>query len=846
MTLSIPQLENIVGRYLQATSDEEQSGCNKILNEWRNSNESNITSLEIIQGKTNDLRLVMYVSYSLIDRMWNSRSFDEEYCINLFKVCFQQIQNQQNILPISSYIRNLINLASLASFFSKDIRLFEEFQKLSPNILIYYFDDIINKEYHEYQVSISQDITQLKPYQYIDANSNIELFYSTVSKAQVCEQTFLFLKTLARFSKISEFNQYLHLFEIGLQEVNCAQSILTFFEAEIAGLNCDYLDEGDIDFVKKLILLLINFSEKFEDLKLSSYVWCQIIDMNFDFYGTPEVGAEYTKVVFTHFINCLSYFIKEDIEEFYVLTYFYTECLCYVPEDSTEMVAQLIEEFIKFIMYLVDNDLRFCNKEISDQLTKLFDDKSYEESDAISDDIDSDTENEEETNDDEFNEYTKFLSRFMGNNIENFSQGYVYVFAYASKKITKMLSSNLAFKITSSQNPPPTTVYFVMNCCQYASESIDNLIDIVIANLNVVNTKDVGEALNAYATKYTHNFIQKSETLLPIIIEVIKNSEAEITVPYFISLFTFLGQFTENTDNVQNLFNNAGGYFLGHVTNPINSIEILQKNVTFLKGVIQSVNPGESQLMKSFVNSLFEQLTRIFTPFMTDLDPAVQECMCQFVKTALHSNWVADRVKVLEWIQDAMLLSANYEQFKVLIKLADLLPSEKFNAFLAQTNQMPYEIVLGEVRFFLSAFKKNKNLVLQLPVQLMLFFLRNRNMLKDSLKLLKLIIQSPEASFSEGDLKLLIEALFNCLLFNALPEDKGASLELLKLIAVRYMTLEAMFQQILAIAGQSDNDKIQEFATYFMDPNNFDYNFSIYAADAIFKIYRTNHPLQQT
>ena len=215
-------------------------------------------------------------------------------------------------------------------------------------------------------------------------------------------------------------------------------------------------------------------------------------------------------------------------------------------------------------------------------------------------------------------------------------------------------------------------------------------------------------------------------------------------------------------------------------------------------------------------------------------------------KSAIHSNWVGDRKKILQWVQESLLQCPNADHFEVLIELADLLPTEKFQVFLAQTGELPVQIVKAEVSFLRDAFQKNRNLVLQLPIQLLLFFLTKGELLRDSLFLFRMIIASKDIVLGQNEVKSILETLFTSLFTICNGDDAGTALALIRVIAIKYANLNAICQQILNIIGPTKEKELQMFVNCFMSPPNkkiYKTDLSI-AASVIIRIYKMNHPAQ--
>lgn len=881
MTLTIADLEEVARLYIQATSDESRLEYSKILEDWTSSDEFNSTALAIIQGQSKYDSLILYTSYALIhiiDHNTYNEFSQEQYShddyVDIYNACIERIKTSSNIPQKDPILRSMITLCAYSTYFSYDSALFDQFQEFSPNILIYYYDDLLVKDNDPKKFEAGSD----------PLFNNFDIFFDALSKAEVCGQTFVLMRSLIKKCGITFITNYIPFFQIGLEKGESASAILDLFE-EMKAIDSLNLEKDEIPLIKDIVIIFIDFADKVDDPKLSSAIWDSIIDMTFDFFCLEDVGNEYTTFVFNNFQKSLQYFIENDIEEFYDLYQKYALTISYVPHDFEEvmkpyveqMMIPFIEDFYNFVIMIVNIDLQFCNDDISEALIMISEvhskqtlDLERSDDDDFNDDNDENEDlqnnenegaanenmivqneanenpvdeglmiNNEEEETDEF--YINVLTQYYTKNLNNLSQGYIYAFSFAPLETIKLLSSNIAMQIKSSSDPPPTTVYFVTNCCQYIGDSIDSLIQICFKCFDMIKVKDIGNALVSFSKYYPDLFLSKFDTYLPLIFDVIKSNDMLSVMPYFIALFTVFPQIKDESKETHELFSIVGGLFLNHILDPTNNLEDFCNDTLFVQGIIKDVKPKDNELMKSFLNSLFDQILEVFSPLLASQDSIVQEKLSQIISEALHNDWVGDREKILEWINAVILECPNENHFLVLNELMDLLPSKEFKDFISKTDEMTDEMIRSEIIFFTKAFKYNVNLVLELPIDLILFYLTKDPALKFAFRFLRRFLNCKDVALSEDDIKKILDALLHCFFEYCRGDDSADCIKLIRSIAVKYMGLEALLNEILQIIGPYNESDVAKFCHAFMSLSDMELGF---VSGSVIQIYKKNHPTE--
>lgn len=272
--------------------------------------------------------------------------------VDICNICLNQIQKSQNLPPADPILQIFIRLASFSTYHSHDLNIFEQFQNLSPNILIYYYDYLLKEEI---------DIRDEEPIIY----DNIELYKSIAFQADICDQTFSMLKKL--FKIINDYdNQYLPLIQSELQ--NSMTEILEFFE--------DVLQSGyedNYEFIKNFISILTEFTDQMYNTKQITIIWSNAIDKTFEFYLDPIVGTDFTISIFEKFRKIQLRMIDEDIESFYQLYNIYSSCVKYVPDGCEAGIKPFVLDFLQFTLELFESHLSvFQNEEMITSLNYFF------------------------------------------------------------------------------------------------------------------------------------------------------------------------------------------------------------------------------------------------------------------------------------------------------------------------------------------------------------------------------------------------------------------------------------------------------------------------------------------
>ncbi|OHS95773.1 hypothetical protein TRFO_38102 [Tritrichomonas foetus] len=846
MSLSVDDLENILAQFSNATNDENMNSLKYILDQWRDSPMFLPQTMQIIQESSNT-NLIVYavaaLNLRIVDYLKsNTMPITKEDLVKLYQMSFTKILQMNQSPESCPAVSMLIKLASLATVCFP--QLLSNFSNLPPDLLIYYLDEVILEE-----TNISMLINNFGPNHSTlmeICDSNVPAFFEILTKAAVCNQTFNFMVTLLSKTDPCNYVVFLPLFQQALTTDDCIKGILNVLE-NIVGIEVTNLNPNDFLFIKPFFELLISYAERTTEVNYSSFIWYQIIDTTFEFFGNPSVGQEYATMVFGRFFNSLNRFIEEDIEEFNALMAIYASCIFYIPVEQNfdgnnyslhEFMTPFIEGFLDYIVSLVNRDLSFCNKNISQCLFELCK-KIYEPEDE-----------EEEENDDIFgldnsgnstsvnaliqiarNYYTKRLET------QPLSNGLVYVLSYAPKNIMKVFASTIAVQLKSLPEPPVTTVYFCRFWSLQAENSIIPLIHICYKAFNFLPMKDIGKALLAIVKNYGAIFANDPNTFLPPIIEIIQKADKEIASPFFSTLFIIFQYISPKDQNAKEFMQNSGAAFLSHVNHQINSPEEFKSTIKFVYSIIKHVIPN-NDLTKAFCQSLFAQFGFLNQFLLMQVDE-IQEYLCALMAISLEHNWVQNRQTALDWIDNVINVYPVIQHFDVLYQLVDLLPTPKFLEFLSHTDQFNESLVEAEAEFFSKIYPKYPQFITRLPIDLILYPLQSNKAAHETINLLSKMVKS--LTFTQEDYEKVVNSVLACY-FNVCTGGSWANaLVLLKMLGIRYSTKGPLLEQIFKIVGPGEQKDFEEFAQVFLNEQIVDYHSHDYVSQKIIRTYKANH-----
>lgn len=177
MALNITELEQIIERLNDGTADEVRE-MKLVLKNWFESGEAISIVFEILQNPSRNQKIILTVLEILISYIWSKNDLKKEFFSNICDICLNQIESaSENTSPTDSILRKYIKLASISTYYSRDIEIFRKFSILTPNILLFYLSDVLNIEEKD----------QLIGYEERLFSTESEIFTSTLFQAQVCD-----------------------------------------------------------------------------------------------------------------------------------------------------------------------------------------------------------------------------------------------------------------------------------------------------------------------------------------------------------------------------------------------------------------------------------------------------------------------------------------------------------------------------------------------------------------------------------------------------------------------------------------------------------------------------------
>ena len=809
MSLSLDQLEQVLTEFFRSSSDEQRLPLDQILTECTNSPDFPSLVLQAVQKSSNSALISFCVTafarvlHKKKEKGLPNAGLTVSQIEEFFSILMQRVLAERGNPSQVPHLRCMISL--MAELTSIDNDLFSRYQQMPPNILLYYFDDVI---------VIQKNSIEITPLSEIQNNNSF--FFQIILQADLCSQTFNLMSNLQRDNE--DLMVYIPLFKKGMEMEECVPGLLNFFESI---MSIPLIEQNEIPFYIELLNMYMDFAESTDDLQVASFIWYNIIDANFDFLS--NLKDEFVLIIFMRFFNSLSKFLEYDPDEFYTLFYICANCLTYIPDGSEHIIPPLIEQYFDYLIALIDSSLSFCNAQIVDCL--------YTFSDYCQEDYPK-------------SPLSEILSAYYNKKIPTLTEGVVFVFAYAPDSIMKLFATKVSVDLSLSPNPPLTTIYFLRFFCRYAADAIEPLIEICYSAFDKVPLKILGKTFISLAQAYPNYFINNPNKLLPLL-EIIRNSDYRVAQPYIITFFTLFQNFTESENNHQ-LMQEVGSYVILHANRKIENPEDLKNLSKFLVRVIKSCEPT-TQLMSLFLSSLFQQIVQILNPYSMENNDEVQQALSDIFFSALQKKWVADRQIIFNWIDTVITVFPVPSHFDILYELYDLLPSENFVRLLEKIETFPPDLLEAEALFFSKVSKKDPVFVSQFPIDLLLYPLRFSSLCKPTLTLFIHIFKSNIEL--PGKIINTIAKTILTSYFTVCPNESWyPALKALRLIGFKYTSPNEMMKLIIAFINPQEskftenNKKLLNTCIFcFISQESSKQNIAE-VANTLIQIYHSSHP----